>query len=95
MAGTLAAATQSVAQVATTDAGCRARVASYYSDVPLSLCVPLVMSLSGPGLAVPASPRVPEQFPPSAFTLTTLVELCYYRSVGKRFESLLWVCVLK
>ena len=33
------------------------------------------MSLSGPGLAVPASPRVPEQFPPSAFTLTTLLEL--------------------
>ena len=51
------------------------------------------MSLSGPGLAVPASPRVPEQFPPSAFTLTTLLELCYYRSVGKRFESLLCVCV--
>ena len=33
------------------------------------------MSLSGPGLAVAASPCVPEQFPPSAFTLTTLLEL--------------------
>ena len=41
----------------------------------LSLCVPPVMSLSGPGLAVAASPCVPEQFPPSAFTLTTLLEL--------------------
>ena len=41
----------------------------------LSLCVPPVMSLSGPGLAVAASPCVPEQVPPSAFTLTTLLEL--------------------
>ena len=57
----------------------------------MSLPVPLVMSLSGPGLAVPASPRVPEQFPPSAFTLTTLLELCYYRS-EKRFE-IAFVCV--
>ena len=54
------------------------------------------MSLSGPGLAASASPRVPEQFPPSAFTLTTLLELrsfaSLYRSVGKRFE-IAFVCV--
>ena len=52
------------------------------------------MSLSGPGLAVSASPCVPEQFPPSAFTLTTLLELRSFSLYTAQLENALkYFCV--